>query len=75
METDFAKNRKKAEEDFEKKIEQLRIEGMQVFTNTKIKMENDIQSLEKCYQEMKALYQLNTEKLDYNLKVLKEKRE
>ena len=24
---------------------------------------------------MKALYQLNTEKLDYNLKVLKEKRE
>lgn len=24
---------------------------------------------------MKALYQLNTEKLDYNLKVLKEKKE
>lgn len=48
---------------------------MQVFTNTKIKMENDIQNLEKCYEEMKALYQLNTEKLDYNLKVLKEKRE
>ena len=75
MEQDFAVNRKKAEEDFEKKIEELRIEGMQIFTNTKIKMENDIQNLEKCYEEMKALYQLNTEKLDYNLKVLKEKRE
>lgn len=75
MEQDFAINRKKAEEDFEKKIEELRIEGMQSFTSTKIRMENDIQNLEKCYEEMKALYQLNTEKLDYNLKVLKEKRE
>lgn len=49
METDFSKNRKKAEEDFEKKIEELRIQGMQLYTSTKIKMENDIQSLEKCY--------------------------
>lgn len=48
---------------------------MQFFTSTKIKMENDIQSLQKCYEEMKALYQLNTEKLDYNLKVLKQKRD
>ena len=75
MERDFEKNRKNAEEDFEKKIEELRIEGQQIYTSTKIKMENDIQNLEKCYEEMKALYQLNTEKLDYNLKVLKEKRE
>jgi dynein regulatory complex protein 1 len=48
---------------------------MQVYSSLKKKMENDIQNLEKCYEEMKALYQLNTEKLDYNLKVLKEKRE
>jgi dynein regulatory complex protein 1 len=48
---------------------------MQVYSRLKKKMENDIQNLEKCYEEMKALYQLNTEKLDYNLKVLKEKRE
>ncbi len=38
MEGDFYKNRKKAEEEFEKKIEELRIEGMQFFTSTKIKM-------------------------------------
>ena len=75
MEQDFAENRKKAEEDFEKKIDELRIEGMKNYTNTKIRMENDIQNLEKCYEEMKALYQLNTEKLDYNLKVLKEKKD
>ena len=48
---------------------------MQTFNSTRIKMENDIQNLEKCYEEMKALYQLNTEKLDYNLKILKEKKE
>lgn len=75
MEQDFANNRAKAEEDFEKKIDELRVEGMQIYTNTKIKMETDIQNLEKCYEEMKALYQLNTEKLDYNLKVLKDKKE
>lgn len=75
MEHDFAENRRKAEEDFEKKIDELRIEGMQAYTSTKIKMENDIQNLQKCYEEMKALYQLNTEKLDYNLRVLKEKKD
>ena len=48
---------------------------MQTFNSTRIKMENDIQNLEKCYEEMKALYQPNTEKLDYNLKILKEKKE
>ena len=36
-------------------------------------METEIQNLEKCHEDMKALYQLNTEKLDYNLKVLLEK--
>jgi hypothetical protein len=45
MEHDFAENRRKAEEDFEKKIDELRIEGMQAYTSTKIKMENDIQNL------------------------------
>lgn len=49
MEQDFANNRAKAEEDFEKKIDELRVEGMQIYTNTKIKMETDIQNLEKCY--------------------------
>ncbi len=71
MEQSFAEDRRKSEEQFERRIEELRIEGMQVYSSLKKKMENDIQNLEKCYEEMKALYQLNTEKLDYNLKVLK----
>lgn len=36
-------------------------------------MEGEIQNLQKCLEDMNALYILNTEKLDYNLKVLKEK--
>lgn len=45
MEQDFADNRKKAEDDFEKKIDELRIEGMQIYTSTKIRMQTDIQNL------------------------------
>ena len=37
--------------------------------------ETDIQNLEKCFEEVKALYQLNSEKLDYNLRVLRERRD
>ena len=75
MEQSFAETRKKAEDEFNKKIEDLRIEGSKHYTQTKIELEKEIQNLEKCHEEMKALYQLNTEKLDYNLKVLKESKE
>ena len=50
MEQSFADNRRKAEEEFQKKIEELRIEGMQQYTSMKIKMETDIQNLERCYE-------------------------
>ena len=61
--------------DFTTKIEKLRIDGAKSYAELKISMETEIQNLEKCYEDMKALYRLNTEKLDYNLKVLKEKQE
>ena len=61
--------------DFTAKIEKLRIDGAKSYAELKISMETEIQNLEKCYEDMKALYRLNTEKLDYNLKVLKEKQE
>ncbi|KAM3146339.1 hypothetical protein pb186bvf_001684 [Paramecium bursaria] len=73
MEKNFVLQREEREELFTKKIEQLRIEGVKSFADMKIQMELEIQNLEKCFEDMKALYQLNTEKLDYNLKVLKEK--
>jgi dynein regulatory complex protein 1 len=70
-EEQFAAKRMKAEEDFTKKIEDLRVEGAKMYSSTKIRFETDIQTLEKYFEEMKALYQLNTEKLDYYLKVLR----
>jgi len=56
-------------------IEKLRIEYAKSYADRKISMETEIQNLEKCLEDMKALYLLNTEKLDYNFKVLKEKDE
>lgn len=73
MEKRFVDERDQQEQEFTQKIEKLRIDGAKQYAELKISMETEIQNLEKCYEDMKALYQLNTEKLDYNLKVLKEK--
>ena len=39
----------------------------------RIKLETDIQTLEQQLEEMRATYQLNTEKLEYNYRVLTER--
>ncbi len=43
--------------------------------STKIRLEKEMQTLQKCMEEMKAVYNLNQEKLDFNYKVLKEKKQ
>ena len=74
-EDDFVLKRDLKEEEYTNKIEELRITGAKTYADLKINLETEIQNLEKCLEDMKALYQLNKEKLDYNLKVLKEKHE
>lgn len=54
-------------------LQKLRIGMEKNFADLKITMETEIQNCEKCYEDMKALYQLNSEKLGYNWKVLTEK--
>lgn len=71
----LADKRNEIEDKNEKEIENRRIEDARTYAETKIQMETEIQNLEKCLEDMKALYQLNAEKLDYNTKVLKEKDE
>jgi dynein regulatry complex protein 1 len=39
----------------------------------KIKLEKEMQILEKCMEDMKAVYRLNEEKLEFNTKVLNER--
>lgn len=75
LETNWVEARDQREELYINEIEKLRISGAKNFANSKITLETEIQNLEKCLEDMKALYQLNQEKLDYNLKVLKEKHE
>ncbi|RKO97963.1 hypothetical protein CXG81DRAFT_9548, partial [Caulochytrium protostelioides] len=56
-------------------MQQLRLEDGEDYHMVKIKLETDIQVLEQQLQQMKAMYQLNTEKLEYNYQVLKKREE
>ncbi|KAL4463401.1 hypothetical protein ABPG72_011613 [Tetrahymena utriculariae] len=73
LENQYVLEHAKTEEEQTKNIEDLRIKGAKHYAELKITMETEIQDLEKCFEDMKALYQLITEKLDYSLKVLQEK--
>ena len=54
-------------------LERVRSEDQQSYNKLKINLENHIQILEQQLEEMRAMYQLNTEKLNYNFQVLKER--
>lgn len=74
-EEDAAESRRTEEEEAAKSLENLRVVNDKRYMDMKIKAEILIQNCEKCYEDMRALYQLNSEKLSYNYKVLKEKKE
>lgn len=65
--------RESAEEANFLELQKLRIAMEKNYSDLKITMETEIQNCEKCYEDMKALYQLNSEKLHYNYRVLTEK--
>ena len=62
---DQKKNKKILEEEI--------IKSEKSFASMKIRSETEIQNCEKCFEDMRALYQLNSAKLIYNFKVLSEK--
>ncbi|XP_044515538.1 dynein regulatory complex protein 1 [Gracilinanus agilis] len=62
-------------EDYEKQLSQQRIRDSEEYNSIKIKLELDVQILEQQLQQMKATYQLNQEKLEYNFQVLKKRDE
>ncbi|XP_051832291.1 dynein regulatory complex protein 1 isoform X2 [Antechinus flavipes] len=67
--------RMKRVEDYEKQLNQQRIRDSEEYNSIKIKLELDVQILEQQLQQMKATYQLNQEKLEYNFQVLKKRDE
>jgi len=51
----------------------LRMKDSEHYNQVKLKLETDIQNLEQELQRMRATYQLNAEKLEYNLQVLRKR--
>ena len=74
-ENDFLEAREKRIEENEAQIQHLRIRNSEEFSQVKIKLETDIQILQQQIQQMKATFQLNAEKLEYNFQVLKKRDE
>lgn len=74
-EASFLKRRTEEEEKKNARLRQLKQEKNREFFDLKIFHENEIQNHEKCLEDMKAIYQLNAEKLNYNFKVLSDKKD
>uniref|UniRef100_A0A7M4E497 Dynein regulatory complex protein 1 n=1 Tax=Crocodylus porosus TaxID=8502 RepID=A0A7M4E497_CROPO len=75
QELEYLISRMKKVEEYEKQLNQLRGQDAREFSALKIQLENDVQILEQQLQQMKAIYQLNQEKLEYNFQVLKKRDE
>ncbi|XP_027706344.1 dynein regulatory complex protein 1 isoform X2 [Vombatus ursinus] len=74
-ELEYLMSHMKRVEDYEKQLNQQRVRDSEEYNSIKIKLELDVQILEQQLQQMKATYQLNQEKLEYNFQVLKKRDE
>ncbi|XP_040080390.1 dynein regulatory complex protein 1 [Oryx dammah] len=74
-ELEYLMNHIKKVEDYEKQLNKQRVWDCEEYNTIKIKLEQDVQILEQQLQQMKATYQLNQEKLEYNFQVLKKRDE
>ncbi|KAG2497477.1 hypothetical protein HYH03_004630 [Edaphochlamys debaryana] len=73
LEQDFMDRYLAAVETYQQQLEGHRQMDAEEYHILKIKLETDIQNLEQHLEAMRATYQLNTEKLEYNYRVLKER--
>jgi len=67
---EFMKTRSRKEDEYTSELEKLRTQDANDQAEQKIKLEKEMQILQKCMEDMKAVYRLNEEKLDFNHKVL-----
>ncbi|XP_045142522.1 dynein regulatory complex protein 1 [Echinops telfairi] len=74
-ELEYLVSRIKKVEEYERQLNKQRIWDCEEYHMIKIKLEQDVQILEQQLQQMKAIYQLNQEKLEYNFQVLKKRDE
>ncbi len=71
-EVHYKETKQKREEQYQKDVEDLITKGASQYNKLKIELELNIQTLKQQLEEIRATYQLNTEKLDYNYRVLTE---
>ncbi|POI34947.1 hypothetical protein CIB84_001300 [Bambusicola thoracicus] len=74
-ELEYLHDRVRKVEEYEKQLNQLRVQDEEEYNSMKIHLESDVQNLERQLQHMKAVYLVNQEKLEYNLQVLKKRDE
>ncbi|XP_076872440.1 dynein regulatory complex protein 1 [Brachyhypopomus gauderio] len=74
-ELDLLLQRMQRVEEYELMLQRLRVDDTEEYNTIKAKLETDVQILEQQLQNMKATYQLNQEKLEYNSHVLKKRGE
>jgi len=70
IEIEYMNTRSRKEDEYTKELEKLRTQDANDQAEQKIKLEKEMQILQKCMEDMKAVYRLNEEKLDFNHKVL-----
>lgn len=74
-ESEYLEVREQRLQENEAKIKHIRMRNAEELNEIKIKLETDIQHLQQQIQQMKATFQLNAEKLEYNFQVLKKRDE
>ncbi len=75
VETSFLDKRQKEEEENARQLEEVMSQDANKQAEQKIKLETEMQILEKCMEDMKAVYKLNQEKLGFNYDVLNERQQ
>lgn len=73
LEDKYTNEKQTLEEENADELERKREEDANNLQKTKISVENNLQALETYMEDMKAIYQLNLEKLAYNVKILEER--
>ena len=73
MEQHYMEAAQERAEQYQQQLEALRQADAEDYNILKIRLETDIQNLEQHLEAMRATYQLNTEKLEYNYRVLVER--
>ncbi|EKX41219.1 hypothetical protein GUITHDRAFT_159902 [Guillardia theta CCMP2712] len=73
MEQAHMEERQRRIEANQEQLQRNRLKDNEAYTEKKITLESEIQKLEQQLEVMRATYQLNTEKLEYNFRVLSER--